>query len=57
MNYKRLFVPNSLIFITVVTKDRKPILIDNINYLRDAFKISKQKYLFDIVAIIIKCDI
>ena len=56
MNYKRLFVPNSLIFITVVTKDRKPILIDNINYLREAFKISKQKYLFDIVAIIVNKD-
>ena len=56
MNYKRLYVPNSLIFITVVTKDRKPLLIDNINYLREAFKISKQKYLFDIVAIIINKD-
>lgn len=56
MNYKRLYVPNSLIFITAVTKDRKPLLIDNINYLREAFKISKQKYLFDIVAIIINKD-
>ena len=56
MNYKRLYVPNSLIFITVVTKDRNPILIDNIDYLRKAFKISKQKYLFDIIAIIINKD-
>lgn len=56
MNYKRLYIQNALIFITVVTKDRKPILIDNIDYLREAFKLSKQKYLFDIVAIIINKD-
>jgi len=56
MNYKRLYIPNSLVFITVVTKNRKPILVNNINYLRDAFKISKQKYLFDIIAIIINKD-
>jgi len=53
MNYKRLYVQDSLVFITVVTKDRKPILIDNIDYLRDAFKLTKQKYLFDVIAIIV----
>ena len=56
MNYKRLFVPNSLIFITVVTKDRKDFLIDNIQYLREAFKRTKQKYTFDIIAIIVNKD-
>ena len=56
MNYKRLFIQNALVFITVVTKNRNPILIDNIDCLREAFNISKQKYLFDIIAIIINED-
>ena len=56
MNYKRLFVPNSLIFITVVTKNRKQILIDNIEYLKMAFKLTKQKCSFDIIAIIVNKD-
>ena len=56
MNYKRLFIPNSLIFATVVTKDRKDILIENVQYLRKAFKITKEKFQFDIIAIIINKD-
>ena len=56
MNYKRLFVPNSLIFITIVTKDRKQILIENIKYLRDVFKLAKQKFEFEIYAIIVNQD-
>ena len=51
MNYKRVFIPNSLIFITIVTKDRKDILIDNIEILKSAFKITKDKYEFKIIAI------
>ena len=34
MNYKRLFIPNTLIFVTVVIKNRKQILIDNIENLK-----------------------
>ena len=56
MNYKRLFIPNSLIFITIVTKDRKQILIENIKYLRDVFKLAKQKFEFEIYAIIVNQD-
>ena len=56
MNYKRLYVPNALIFVTVVTHNRNEILINNIEYLREAFKCTKQKYLFEIVAIIINKD-
>lgn len=51
MNYKRLYIPNSLVFITVVTKDRKNILINNINYLRKAFELAKTKFPFEIIAI------
>ena len=53
MDYKRIFIENSLVFITVVTKDRKNILIDNISFLRKAFKLAKEKYTFEIIAIII----
>ena len=56
MNYKRLFIPNSSIFIKVVTNKRKPILIENIQYLREAFSVTKEKYKFDIIAIIINPD-
>lgn len=53
MDYKRIFIENSLIFITVVTKDRKNILIDNISFLRKSFKLAKEKYKFEIIAIVI----
>ena len=56
MNYKRLFVPNSLIFITVVTKYRQEFLIDNISYLRNAFIRAKSFYPFQIVAVIVNQD-
>ena len=51
MNYRRLFIPNSIVFITVVTFERQEILIQNIDLLRYAIKQTKQKYKFDIVAI------
>ena len=56
MNYKRLFIPNALVFLTVVTKNRQNILIENIDYLRKSFVITKQKYNFKIIAIIINKD-
>ena len=56
MNYKRLYIPDSLVFITVVTKDRKPILVDNIGYLRDSFRYAKSRFAFDVIAIIINED-
>ena len=56
MNYKRLFIPNSLVFISVVTKNRNEILIENIEYLRKSFSIVMTKYKFEIIAIIINKD-
>ena len=56
MNYKRLFLPNSLIFITVVTHHRKPLLTTHITTLRQAFKIAQKKYPFTILAIIVNPD-
>ena len=56
MNYKRLFIPNAIVFITVVTRNRNNILIENIDYLRKSFILTKQNYSFDIIAIIINPD-
>ena len=43
-------------FITIVTQGRQPILIDNINLLRDSFKRSNKRYNYTIDAIIILPD-
>ena len=51
MNYKRLFIPNTIIFITIVTFNRQEILIQNIELLRNAFKNTKLKFKFEIIAI------
>lgn len=41
---------NNPVFITFVTKDRKEILIKNIDILRNSFKFSKTKYKYEIIA-------
>ena len=55
-NYKRIFLNGYSYFITVVTHQRNPILIDNIELLRKAFKESKTKYDYQINAIVILPD-
>ena len=52
MNYLRMFIPNAYIFITIVAYKRKQILIENIEYLRESFKQTLQKYQFEIIAIV-----
>lgn len=52
-NYKRLFIPNSFVFITITTNFRRPLLIDNIDALRLAFKKVKAHYSFEIIASVI----
>ncbi len=56
MDYKRLFIPNSLLFITIVVKYRQNILVQNITYLRQAFIEAKSWNPFDIVAIVVNQD-
>lgn len=51
MNYHRLFIPNSLVFVTIVTSKRRNILIDNIKLLRIALKKAVNNYNCKIVAI------
>lgn len=52
-NYKRYYLENRYIFITVVTYKRKPILIKNIDLLRDCFKHTMQFFEFEIFASVI----
>ncbi len=55
-NYRRVFEDGYSYFITVTTYNRKPILIQNINILRESFYLSKQKYDYKIEAIVILPD-
>jgi putative transposase len=53
MNYKRYFIPNSMVFITIVTYNRKEFLLDYIDLIKRSFKYTKTKISFNIVAIVI----
>ncbi|MFT7878896.1 MAG: transposase [Sulfurimonas sp.] len=55
-NYKRVFLDGYSYFLTVVTHQRNPILIDNIELLRESFRVSKSKYNYKIDAIVIMPD-
>jgi len=56
MNYRRLYIDGHSYFITMVTHNRTPLLIENIDLLRYAFKLSKKKYHYHIDAIVILPD-
>lgn len=56
-NYKRLFLEEyNYIFFTLVTYNRQPILINNIELLKKSIKIAKSKYKFEIIAIVVLKD-
>lgn len=42
--FRRYYYDNNIVFITVVTYNRNPILTDNIDFLRNAFKSVKFNY-------------
>ena len=54
MAYKRYFYSGKLVFITIVTFNRIPILVKNIELVREALK--SVKYKFDIVAGVVMPD-
>ena len=56
MNYKRYFIPNSMVFLTIVTYNRNPILLEQINLIKDSLKYAKTKIKFSIIAIVILKD-
>ena len=56
MNYKRYFIPNSMVFITIVTYNRKQFLLGYINLIKQSLDYAKSKIMFNIVAIAILKD-
>ena len=56
MNYRRIYADGYSYFLTMVTHRRKPLLVENIELLRYAFKLSKKKYDYSIDAIVVLPD-
>ena len=56
MNYKRYFIPNSMVFITIVTYNRKQFLLEYIDLIKQSLDYAKSKIMFNIVAIAILKD-
>ena len=56
MKYRRIYLDSYSYYLTLVTQGRKPLLIENIEVLRTAFKLSKKKYTYQIEAIVILPD-
>jgi len=55
-NYKRFYLENSSVFITVVTYNRNMILIENVDLLRDCLNATKDIFDFEIDAFVILPD-
>ena len=55
-NYTRIFLPGYSYYLTIVTHQRNPILLENIALLRESFRVSKTKYNYNIDAIVILPD-
>lgn len=50
MNYRRIFIKNGLVFLTIVTNDRIPILTDNIKLLNQSYNNVIKYYKFNLIA-------
>jgi putative transposase len=55
-NYRRAFIENSMVFITMVTYKRNPILIKNIKQLIKALRQARNKYSFKIIGFVVLPD-
>ncbi len=51
--YRRIFKDGYSYFLTVVTENREPILIDNIDILREGFALSIKRYRYKLDAVVI----
>jgi len=56
MNYRRKYREGHSYYLTLVTQGRRPLLVENIELLCDAFRRSKIKYDYEIEAIVILPD-
>ena len=55
-NYHRFAPENRPLFITLITHQRKPILVENRALFRNALRLTQQRYPFDIKAIVLLPD-
>ncbi len=55
-NYRRVIIENHYYFITIVTYERKPILIENIDLLRESFKKAIKLFPFELYVSVILPD-
>ena len=53
MNYRRVFLDNGLVFLTIVTQDRCPILVDNINAIKFSYISTLRIYHYRLVAYVV----
>jgi putative transposase len=56
MKYRRIYLDSYSYYLTLVTQGRKPLLVENIDVLRTAFRLSKKRYTYQIEAIVILPD-
>jgi len=56
MKYRRIYLDSYSYYLTLVTQGRKALLVENIDVLRTAFKLSKKKYTYQIEGIVILPD-
>ena len=53
MYYRRVFLDNGLVFLTIVTQDRCPILVDNINAIKFSYISTLRIYHYRLVAYVV----
>ena len=53
MNYRRVFIQNSYLFLTIITNNRLPLLIKNISFLKESIESVKQIYDFEVFAYVV----
>lgn len=56
MNYKRLFIQNGLVFITIVTNNRAPILVKHVKLLESGYQNVRKHYDFELIAYSVQPD-
>jgi len=56
MKYRRVYQPGARYFFTVVTENRRPLLIEHIDRLRDSFRLCVNRYPFEIEAMVVLPD-
>lgn len=56
MEYRRCYQTGARYFFTVVTENRRPLLVDHIDRLREAFRLCRSRYEFEIEAIVVLPD-